>query len=154
VPAPEISSVDLAVIHHTATSNSYDPGETPHIIRAIFSQHRTENGFDDIGYNLLVDRYGQVFEGRAGGIDRAVVGAHARGWNSRTTGIAVIGTFVDEALPPAAFDALVATVAWKLALHGAREVVAHGDLDPTTVCPGSAIRAQLAELRGQVAQRI
>ena len=47
----------------------------------------------DIGYNFLVDRYGIIFEGRYGGVDRGVIGAHATNFNTGTTGIAMIGDY-------------------------------------------------------------
>ena len=71
----------FAVVHHTAGSNSYTAAQSAAIVRAIELYHVKGNGWNDIGYNFLVDKYGQVFEGRIGGIERNVVGAHAEGFN-------------------------------------------------------------------------
>ena len=63
------------------------------IVLSIARYHRDSNGWNDIGYNFLVDKYGQIFEARAGGIDSAVIGAQAQGYNCVSTGIACLGTF-------------------------------------------------------------
>ena len=86
---------------------------------AICRYHRDTNGWRDIGYNFLVDRYGQIFEGRAGGIDQAVIGAQAQGYNAVSTGVANIGTFTSAA--PSDRRAAARSrelLAWKLSLHG------------------------------------
>jgi hypothetical protein len=111
------SSVRFAMVHHTANSNSYSASQSDDIVRSIYAYHTGQNGWDDIGYNFLVDRYGQVFEGRHGGIERAVIGAHAAGFNSGSTGMAVIGNFSTATVPSAAVDALVQLLSWKLDVH-------------------------------------
>ena len=66
----------MVFVHHTDTPNGYAPGDVPAIIRSIYTYHVRSNGWNDIGYNFLVDAYGHIFEGRAGGIDKPVIGAH------------------------------------------------------------------------------
>lgn len=108
--------VRAAVVHHTAGSNDYSPEDSAAIVRAIFAYHTRMLGWCDIAYNALVDKYGQVFEGRAGGIDRPVEGSHSGGFNRNTWGVAMLGDF-DEIRPP---DIQLRTVGrllgWRLAI--------------------------------------
>ena len=83
----------FAVVHHTAGANDYSRSEAAAVVRAIQLYHVQGNGWNDIGYNFLVDRFGTIYEGRYGGVDRNVVGAHALGFNSGSVGIAVLGTY-------------------------------------------------------------
>jgi len=169
---PEYGTVKGAVIHHTVSLNDYSRTEAPDVVLAICQYHVNSNKWNDIGYNFLVDRYGRIYEGRAGGIDKAVVGAHAQGYNSQTTGIAQLGTFTTTPQTDAALRATAALIRWKLPLHGAptfgsvtltsaggsenrypagtpvtvERITGHRDLDKTS-CPGDALDAQLARLR-------
>ncbi len=164
----------MAHVHHTAGTNTYTRLQAPAVVRAIQLYHVEGNGWNDIGYNALVDRYGTVYEGRYGGIDRNVVGAHARGFNTGSFGIAVMGDFRTADPPAAAVDALVRTLAWRLdAAHvdalstfngissgnerfGAgipvflRVVSGHRDTGLTT-CPGERLYAQLPAIARRVA---
>src|SRR5207245_2712828 len=110
------AGVRFAVVHHTAGTNSYGPGQSAAIVRGIELYHVRGNGWHDIGYNFLVDRYGQVFEGRYGGIDRPVMGAHAQGFDWGSVGVAVIGNYEGASLPAAARASLVKLLAWRLDL--------------------------------------
>jgi hypothetical protein len=116
--APEYGAVEMAFVHHTENPNGYVAGEVPAMLRAIYVFHRYVNGWNDIGYNFVVDLYGRAFEARAGGIDQPVVGAQAGGYNLFSTGIAVLGTFSSAPISKAARGTLEKLLAWKLSLHG------------------------------------
>jgi hypothetical protein len=104
----------LALVHHTAGGNGYTAAQSPAIVRAIQLYHVKGNGWNDIGYNFLVDRFGQVFEGRYGGIERNVVGAHAEGFNTGSVGVALLGEYGSLAVAVKARDALAKLLAWRL----------------------------------------
>ena len=112
------STVHAVVLHHTATSNNYQPADVPKILRSIFHYHAVSNGWGDIGYNVLVDRFGRLWEGRKGGLTRPVIGAHAGGFNTGTAGIAMIGHHSTTPVPAAVVESVARYVAWKFSLHG------------------------------------
>jgi hypothetical protein len=173
---PAYGDVQLAFVHHTVSANDYAATDSAGIVLSIAKYHRDANGWNDLGYNFVVDRYGQIFEGRAGGIDQAVIGAQAQGYNSHSTGIANIGTFSDVGQTDVALDAIAKLIAWKLPLHGApvlgevvltsaggednryksgtpvtfQRISGHRDGD-STECPGNALYAQLPALRTRTA---
>jgi hypothetical protein len=109
-------TVKAAFVHHTVQSNSYSPSESAALVRADYLYHVRSRGWNDVGYNFLVDRFGRVFEGRYGGITRPVIGAHAGGFNTNTTGVAMLGTFSASRPPSAMLGALQRLLAWKLDL--------------------------------------
>jgi hypothetical protein len=115
---PTYGSVMLAFVHHTVNPNGYSAAEVSPMLYAIYLFHRYTRGWNDIGYNFLIDAFGRTWEGRAGGIDQAVVGAQAGGYNLESTGVAMLGTFSDVLPTPAARAALERLLAWKLSLHG------------------------------------
>ncbi|BFO20869.1 hypothetical protein SHKM778_72570 [Streptomyces sp. KM77-8] len=94
--APRYDDEVVAVfIHHTDSPNGYDCADAPGIIRTLYEGQTGARDWDDLGYNFVVDRCGTVYEGRAGGTDRPVTGAHTQGFNHRSTGIAALGTFTE-----------------------------------------------------------
>ncbi|HEX6471316.1 MAG TPA: N-acetylmuramoyl-L-alanine amidase [Streptosporangiaceae bacterium] len=116
---PEYSqTVKVVFVHHTAGTNSYACADSPSIIRSVFLYHVKSEGWNDIGYNFLVDKCGTIFEGRAGGVDRPVLGAQTYGFNTDSTGVSVLGTYTSTAPSQAAVDSVARVAAWKLGLHG------------------------------------
>ncbi len=177
-PPPRYDDQVVAVfVHHTDSPNGYDCADAPRVIRYLYTGQTGARDWDDIGYNFLVDRCGTIYEGRAGGIDRPVTGAHTQGFNHRTAGIAALGTFTAGVpVPQPMVDAIAALTAWKLGL---------ADVDPRTMvhltssnslsryaagttaslpalaghndgymtsCPGAALTARLPEIRATAAR--
>ena len=169
------STLRLALVHHTAGANGYTAAEAPAIVRAIQLYHVKGNGWNDIGYNFLVDRFGTVYEGRFGGVERNVVGAHAEGFNTGSVGVAVLGEYSSLAVSAGARGALAKLLAWRLDLahldpastqsfvsggnarFGAglpvflRTVSGHRDTGFTD-CPGTALYNLLTGIAGDVAR--
>ncbi|WP_254664823.1 N-acetylmuramoyl-L-alanine amidase [Streptomyces prasinopilosus] len=111
-------TVSAAFVHHSASGNNYTCAQAPSVIRSIYRYHTESMGWRDIGYNFLVDKCGKIYEGRAGGVANPVLGAHTLGFNSNSTGVAVLGTFSSTSPPTAAVTGVAQLTAWKLGLHG------------------------------------
>jgi hypothetical protein len=164
----------MGFVHHTDNPNGYGSAEVPAMLRAIYTFHRFVNGWNDIGYNFVIDLYGRIFEARVGGIDEPVVGAHAGGYNLVSSGVAVLGTLASVPISPAARSTLEELLAWKLSLHGVPSqgrvvvkvnpadasyskypanarvplprIAGHRDAD-TTDCPGNVLYDELPAIR-------
>ncbi|WP_327315500.1 peptidoglycan recognition protein family protein [Streptomyces sp. NBC_01235] len=113
------TTVKAAFVHHTASGNSYKCSQVPSVIRGIYRYHVKSMGWRDIGYNFLVDKCGTIYEGRAGGVAKPVLGAHTLGFNTNSMGIAVLGTFTTAKPNSATVAAIARLTAWKLGLFGA-----------------------------------
>ncbi|MEJ7774445.1 MAG: FG-GAP-like repeat-containing protein [Nocardioidaceae bacterium] len=152
--------VHAGFVHHTVNANEYSRAEVPGIIRSVYAYHVQSRGWSDVGYNFLVDRFGRIWEGRYGGVDRPVVGAHTLGYNDNAFAMSAIGNF-DIKQPSAGMVAAYgALFAWKLSLHGVNAasmkqsvgsrnfpaVNGHRDAD-STACPGKYLYAKLAKIR-------
>jgi len=166
------SGVKAAIVHHTAGSNDYAPEDSAGIVRSIYEYHARELGWCDIAYNALVDKYGQVFEGRYGGMTRAVLGSHTGGFNSDTWGVAMLGDFDTEPPTPIQLRTTGRLIGWRLSLDhvnplgnvvltsaggefthfpaGSKPtlptIFTHRDVGNTD-CPGNAAYAAMGELR-------
>ncbi|GEM_PF-7124170 len=173
------AQTQAVVVHHTEGSNSYTAAQSAQIIRGILTYHTQSNGWADVGYNAFVDKYGQIFEGRKGGLLLNVTGAHARGVNSRTFGISLLGSYTSTQAPAAAREAIAQVAAWRLisAFHptvseksgfpvtvsGLRypegstmslpRLFSHRDVNLTD-CPGTALFNQLDAIRSAIQTRL
>ena len=114
--APAYGVVRCAFVHHTVNGNTYTRAQAPALVRGIYYYHTQVNGWRDIGYNFLIDRFGTIYEGRYGGVTKAVIGAQVLGFNSMSTGVSLIGTFDSVAPSHAALASLERLLAWKLDL--------------------------------------
>ncbi|WP_338699771.1 N-acetylmuramoyl-L-alanine amidase [Streptomyces sp. Q6] len=117
-PPTYTTDTKAVFVHHTAGTNDYTCAESASIIRGILTYHVKSNGWNDIGYNFLVDKCGTLFEGRAGGVDKPVYGAHTYGFNTDTTGVAVLGDYNTATSTATVRDAIARLAAWKLGLYG------------------------------------
>lgn len=170
-------AVRTVVLHHTDTGNAYDCSQVPGMIRNLYTGHVKDRGWGDIAYNFLIDKCGTIYEGRAGGIERPVIGAHTVGFNNETMGVAAIGTFpAGTTVPQDMIDAIAKLSAWKLGLSGT-DPRGHTRLTSTsdasryhkgrsavfkvisghrdgffTDCPGRALYDRLPEIRAQAAR--
>ncbi|MCV2488569.1 N-acetylmuramoyl-L-alanine amidase [Geodermatophilus sp. YIM 151500] len=167
-----------ATVHHTADSNSYSSDDVPRIMRSIYAYHAVSRGWGDIGYHVIVDKFGRAWEGRSGGLASTVIGAHAGGFNTGTFGISMLGNY-DVAQPPRSMiETVGSVVAWKLALHGVDPrgkvsltskgggtsrypagesvtlptIFGHRDVG-ATACPGRYGYGQMGEIRNLAAAR-
>ncbi len=113
-----IDTIRQVHVHHTVSSNTYSAGDVPGLIRSMYRYHTRSLGWSDIGYNFLVDRFGRIWVGRAGGPAKAVRGAHTLGFNHSSTGVAVIGNFETTRPNRKIIKAIARVAAWKLHQHG------------------------------------
>ncbi|MCL8017845.1 peptidoglycan recognition protein [Streptomyces sp. AS02] len=118
-PSEYNADVKAVFVHHTTGSNDYSCAESASVVRGIYAYHVKTNGWNDIGYNFLVDKCGTIFEGRKGGVDLPVLGAHTYGFNRESTGIAVLGDYTSTSASNAALASVARVAAWKLGQYGA-----------------------------------
>jgi uncharacterized protein with LGFP repeats len=172
-------TLKAATIHHTAGSNAYTAGQVAGIIRSIYEYHAVKLGWGDIGYHVIVDKYGRMWEGRYGGLSSTVVGAHSGGFNTSTFGVSMLGNYDVVDTTPAMIQSVSAIIAWKFALYGVdpagtttltssgggtsrfaagRQVAlptvfAHREVG-STACPGRYGFARMGEIRAGVSDRM
>ena len=170
---PSFVQVTHAYVHHTTGTNSYTASQVPSRILSVCLFHKNSRGWDDIGYNFLIDRFGVIWEGRAGGVDKGVQGAHTAGFNTYSFGVAFIGDHGGASPTAAAEAALVRLIAWKFGVHNVEPtkfsvvvskgsekwaegrpvafypISGHRDAQSTS-CPGEACYRRIPSFRSRV----
>ena len=176
---PVMRSLKFAVIHHTVNSNNYSPGDVPGLMASIYRYHTSSLGWCDTAYNFIIDRFGGIWQGRSGDMTKPIMGGHAKGFNTSSVGIALLGQYEPGASPTAvrpsqaALNSTRDLIAWKFGIHGIdpnaiirvksegstryragvvvslHTIVGHRDVG-LTACPGAYVYSQLPAMRLRV----
>ena len=163
--APSYGTIKTGFVHHTVNANNYSRDDVPKLLRSIYAYHVEARGWRDIGYNFLVDRFGRIWEGRWGGVNKAVVGAHTLGYNEVGFAMSAIGNFEEVQPRQAVLDAYAELFAWKLSKYDIRAdasklwvkdrylqaINGHRDVGQTA-CPGRYLYAQIPKIRQMAAK--
>ncbi len=156
--------VHAGFVHHTVNGNSYTREQVPSLLRGIYAYHTQSRGWSDIGYNFVVDKFGRIWEGRYGGVDRPVVGAHTLGYNEYSFAMSALGNFETAQPSSAMLQAYGRLMGWKLSLHGVSAsspsqwvgkrwfpaINGHRDAGQTA-CPGGNLYTKLGTIRSLAA---
>jgi len=110
-------TVKVGFVHHTAGSNSYGPNEGPKVVRGLYSYYVNSLGYADIGYNFLVDKYGNIYEGRAGSITEPVRQAATGGFNKDTMSVVALGNFQSARASDALVRGIARIMAFRLSAY-------------------------------------
>jgi hypothetical protein len=155
---PVFTDVTHLIVHHSAGVNT--SSDWAAVVRGIWDYHVNSNGWDDVGYNWLVDPNGVLYEGR--GDD--VRGAHFCGNNTNTQGVCMMGTYIDDVPTEEAMTTLKEYLAWKSAkdnidptavsnhvpsAEDIPQVAGHRD-GCNTSCPGDMLYASMGQLRTDI----
>ncbi len=161
-PIQKAKKIRKFIIHHTATTKNLD--DPAAAIRSIYYYHAVTRGWGDIGYNYIIDREGNVYEGRFGG--EKVVAGHAKNNNVGSIGIAVLGNYENDDVPYPVIKSLINLIGAKALLYnidpdgvssfrGIRipNVIGHRDVNDTS-CPGAKLYEKIPALRKMIASSV
>ena len=167
-------TIKASFVHHTAGSNAYTRAEAPAVVRGLLAYSTGSIGYADIPYNFLVDKFGRIYEGRAGSITGAVRQGATGGFNPDTMSVVAMGNFVSKAAPDVMVDGIARILAFRLSAYhrnpmGTKVLVAEdgssrysagdkatfnvisGHRDAGyTACPGTRLYKRLPEIRSTV----
>lgn len=172
VPGRVASKTNHLIIHHSAGQTISD--NYTDVVRAYYLYHINGNGWDDIGYNYLIDPNGVIYAGRDPENSEAtqdnVVGAHLCGKNTGTMGVCVIGDYTDIFPSDTAVNQLINLLAWKiikdtLEIYGeANHPFPDGALLPkiaghrdgcSTTCPGASFYPAIeSDIKNRINEKV
>ena len=159
---PEYTDVQFIIVHHSAANYPADQ-DYKAVVRSYWDYHVNTHGWDDIGYNWLIDPNGIIYEGRG----KDTKGAHFSGANSNTMGVCVIGDYMTAVPTNISIEQLENLIAWEATrknidvlttgYHDASgltlyHVSGHRDGPVSTSCPGDNLYALLPQIRTAVSQ--
>lgn len=156
----QYATVQHALVHHSETPNDADPLQQ---MRSIYYFHAVTRGWGDVGYNYLVDKYGNVYEGRVGG--QNVIGNHSLAYNVGAAGVCLIGNHQLAAPTSAEVSGLVGVLAWicrdldplgfsdSWNLYDLPTIASHRDVTGSA-CPGDYAYNMLPSIRTAVSTTI
>ena len=165
--ASQMSALNRAVIHHTASSSDYNTAgqnESKGKVRGVQNYHMDVNGWCDIGYHFLVDKHGNIFTGRkdSGTLGERPRGAHD-GCNSNSFGFTALGYYhspYNNTATTALINGLRNVIAWRMppgwVPTGAGTSYCNGITDKVighrqakaTACPGDKLFNKITEGSG------
>jgi len=166
-----------AVVHHTVNQNDYAEAAVPGLLFGIQQYHMETRGWDDIGYNFVIDRFGRIWQAREGDLLEPISSGHTTGLNAESVGVAVLGTFSTATVPDEVVESLGLLLGWKLSLHGVdplghtsvrsaggdfaepgefidlENISGHRDNQQTS-CPGTLLYDRIDEVRDVAAELV
>jgi hypothetical protein len=166
-PPASYTNVTHLIVHHSAGTNTST--NWPGVVASIFDFHVNTNGWQDIGYNWLIDPNGVIYEGR--GVGDNVRGAHMCGYNSNTMGVCILGTYTSVSPSQNSIEAIKNLLSWKSCKEeidpvGSGQINSYsgfmknisghkdGCAPNYTECPGVVLYSQLDSIRYSTKNKI
>ena len=150
-------------LHHSVGFAAENLEEGIIQMQAIQSFHQDVRGWSDIGYHFIIDKAGNIYQGRP----ETVIGAHTSGANTGNIGTCVLGCYHPPAsenyycydeLSMSSNNSLIKLIAWVSDSYDIAPNVLLGHRDyydyEYTSCPGDNLWALLPELRIEISSYI
>lgn len=117
--ASQNERIDAFYVHHTAGSNSYkNKAQAEAQIRSDWAYHTEVLKWGDLGYHIMIDKFGNIYEGRRGSLDSLPLGTHAAGFNTNTYAVSLLGNYETTSPSKAMMASLRKVLAWKAYQYG------------------------------------
>ena len=145
---------DKLTLHHAACCSADDLEEGKDQVYWIQDFHQNGRGWKDIGYHFLVDRAGNIYQGRP----ETVIGAHVGGANTGNIGVCLLGCYhppednCSQEITPESRQSIVELFSWVSDTYGQSPtlLLGHRDYFGSTACPGDNIWIELPRYRAEI----